>query len=503
MERIHATAAFIFVPGKLTIAHIASTFLPADIYTKLQKAMGKDCILVSATDVHGIWIKRELARTNADYTELIQSFHQKYQEEFKKLNIHFDHYGITNDPWLETTVKSSLSNLHKKGLIKRKNSVTYICQGCNEHLPKRFRLKGDKLKSTGKVDIYNDEDLEQVCSFCQSKDITTTNHKNWFIDLNAGMDQIRSDIEKLKSPQVRNVLLSVLKNELSDWDITRRNYTGFAFPDEMNEEDDLFVYLWYESLIGYLLLANNEPQIKNKFVHFLGKNIVYYHGVIWPYILRQALDDYTTEFDISARGFLDLKKTDERLLGIDSVIDLLGVDYTRFYVAFKVNDNIQDFQFSLPEATDIINNILINRVGAFFNRCRKIIYNSEVATFENVAIDAEIIALVSRKIEEVERSLNNNAINEALNKIIELVRESNNHISTQKYYQVSDEVSMAQVGYLLSVSIVLIRCYVPNIVEDYNIFLNRYSTVHCVLNADRKFSNSVVEQNESIWQKLF
>ena len=500
MPRIVTTAAFMFIPSELTIAHMASTFIPADIFTKLQRILGKDCILVSATDVHGIWIKREIAKGKHSYKSLINRYHKKYQELFEKLSINFDSYSITNDLALESLVKKSLLNLYNKNLLKEKYSNNYVCQNCLEYLPKRFRLKTEKVKSTGKLDINDEENLKEECSFCGCTDIQKQVSKNWVINLNVGIKEILNDIYKLKVPYIRKYLLSVIKEGIDDWDITRKNYLGFLLPKVINPNKDM--YLWYESLIGYAVLSDCQKIPGTKFVHFLGKNIVYYHGIVWPFLLRKALNDNKTEFDISARGFLSIERTDKELIEIDSIVNILGVDYTRFYLAYKVRDSFNDFSFNLEEVKNIINNVLIKKVGSFLDRCRKIIYKSKIKFFLKIEINSKLVYLVENRIKVIEKYLNDFKLNSVLNEILELIHDCNNEISKNKYYCLSDKNSMAQLCYMISVTTCFLRIYVPEIISVYDIFNTPYLIFDNILNSKNEFTNTIKEETEQKWIKL-
>jgi methionyl-tRNA synthetase len=502
MERIITTAAFMFVPSPLNIAHIASTFLPADIYNKLQKVLGKDCLLVSATDAHGIWIKREMNIRGCSYKDLINDFHKKYMALFNKLHITFDSYSITNDPSLESLVTDSIMSLHNQKLLKESSYENYVCNNCLEYLPKRFRIQTEKIKSTGKLDILDKEKLKECCSFCGSSDIRKETNNNWVLDLKAGIDEVLTDVKKLKNVNVKNYLLSILKKEIKEWDITRRNYIGFLLPEEINPDKDMYIYLWYESLIGYALLSNCLQKQDTKFVHFLGKNIIYYHGIVWPFLLRHALHDYKTEIEISARGFLNIEKSDNELIEIDDIISEIGADYARFYLAFKVKDSFNDFNFTVKEAKEIINNILINKIGSFLDRCRKIVYMSGIKEFDDIKINSGIISLVKERIKKIENCLSYQALNSVLQNILGLVKEFNNYISEKKYYCSKDEVSIAQVCYMLSVTTCLLKVYIPEIILTYSIFNKTHLTVDSILNFNDEYHIKVTKFNKEKWEKL-
>lgn len=282
------TAAFPFIPAELSLAHFASTYLPADIFYKFMKLQDYDCIFLSATDVHGTWIKKKLLAAESDYSALVSHWDNIYRSNFQSMRIDFSHYHITSDKILEKLVHDSLWSLRNNNHIYQDETTVFQCEMCFELLPKRFRNIGGRTTKTGKIELdFNDKQTQ--CSFCGSNDIAEKISQHWFLDLSKHEETIRKVISNFKSPAVKNYLLSTVNKGLQPWNFTRDNYLGIKVPFS----EDKFVYLWFDSLLGYLIEIEKSNLLHNidemTFYHFCGKNIVYYHGIIWPVLLSKGV----------------------------------------------------------------------------------------------------------------------------------------------------------------------------------------------------------------------
>ena len=111
----------------------------------------------------------------------------------------------------------------------------------------------------------------------------------------------------------------------------------------------------------------------------MSKNIVYYHGIIWPILLYlgcQGTENF--EIQIAVKGFLNIKDSNNDLVDIDKALSMYDKDYLRFYVTYVVKDNITDFKFELSEFKNLINSVLCKNIGGFYKRCRNILYKYNI-----------------------------------------------------------------------------------------------------------------------------
>ena len=462
MKNIIVTAAYPFIPARLNMAHMASTYVPADVYARFIKLLGYNCQFVSATDIHGISIQNLFKSEKKSNEEIIEEFDEYYKECFRALDIQYDTYLRTDTPEVKTLVYQSLEVLREKGYIKKHESDNYLCKTCNEYLPKRFRVQGVGVTATNKLKLSQDE-AHLKCAFCGSEDIELQHIEHWFLDLNKGEKLIEKFVEEQNDKVVKNYLISILKQGLKEWDFTREHYFGLQIPFE---DTNKYIYLWYESLVAYLTLFNYKEG-PYYFKHFMGKNIVYYHGIIWPILLEEGLNVNVEGLQICAKGFMDVSQSEENLIDIKKAMSLYHKDYIRFYAIYRVPNSFNDFYFTEENFKQVINSILCQQVGGFFKRCRSILYknNLEVVPDIEVQNNAFTLWLENESIPFYEWDINN-----ILKSVIEYIKSCGNEIEKYKIYLNPTVEKLRLLCEMLACGLLLMAPFIPNLVNDYNIF---------------------------------
>lgn len=350
------TAAFPFVPAELNVAHFASTYVPADISRRLLSALGEDVLLVSATDYHSIYASRDGKSPDA---ALCERYHRAYLALFQRMGICFDCYFTTEDPAHKERVQDTFLHLQKEGLIVRASAADQVCSGCGCFLPRRF----------------SEENGEQRCRFCGGKCIETREMPHYFLKLSGTEAQLRDFAATLRQRDVRNAVLRYASDGLSDWDITRYNTLGVPVP---SDEEQSF-YIWFDSLVGYRSLCADCGEPPRQTVHFIGKNIVYYHSAVWQLLARRLFGP-ETDVQLSARGFLNLQQTDGSLLNLEALTARCSPDVVRFYLAFKVKDNVRDYAFSEQDLRNVADHYCCRQLGGFFYRAWQLLRVQESAS---------------------------------------------------------------------------------------------------------------------------
>ena len=468
-EKFVVTAAYPFIPAEINMAHIASTYLPADIYYRFLKQLDLDVVFVSATDVHGIMIKKLFEDSKDGTEEIILRYHKEYEKQFDKMGIYFDEYNRTDTDEVKKLVYSSLDNLYSKNLIYKKCSKNYLCMKCGEVLPKHYRIEAKGRTETNKMILKGEERYR--CYFCGSPDIVERVCEHWFLKFDEETKSIINRVIELQSNKfVREYLESILKKGLKDWDFTRDNHYGIEMPAFYQDvELKQYIYLWFESLISYLSLFHYHPEEHVFIKHFMSKNIVYYHGIIWPVLLylgMKGTDNF--EVQISTKGFLNIKSSDKEMVDIDTTTKKYSKDYIRFYIIYLVKDNITDFYFKNNKFTEIINSILCKQLGGFFKRCRNIIYKYNClqvpqGDFE----DCKFKELIQ--------------VNALLMDDIGYIKYCGKVIETKKIYINPTKKLLEELCYLMAGALLLMKGVIPDIIEEYNIFkefdLTSYSSI--------------------------
>lgn len=466
-KKIVVTAAYPFIPAEINMAHFASTYIPADICFRFLKEIGKNVTFVSATDVHGISIKNLAKGKNTDINTIIDSYHQKYLSIFEQMGIYFNYYARTDTTKVEESVRRSVTRLYEKEKIYRKKSINYLCKNCGEYLPKHYRLSTGYKTATDKM-ILSSEMSALKCFFCHSEEIEKEEIEHWFLKFDDECKQIISRVvNNQNNKYVKNYLKSILDNGLQDWDFTRDNYWGLKFPIKTNVNEQ-YIYLWYESLIAYLSLFDYDCGDHVLLKHFMSKNIVYYHGIIWPVLLYLGIPGTSNfELQISDKGFLNINESDPILVNVRSALDNFERDYLRFYVSYLVKDNITDFKFVKTQFIDIINSILCKNIGGFFKRCRNIIYKYNITT---VPLKFVRDNFFDKLILEYKKKYIKKECNELLEDALGYIKHCGKEIEVRKIYNCPSEENIGLLCFMLAGALILMKKFIPDLVEVYNIF---------------------------------
>lgn len=491
------TAAFPFIPAELHYGHLASTYLPADIHHRAMKSLGQESLLISATDVHGAWVRKEkLANGMIDTSQLIDSWHEKYRKQLNSFGILFDIYFRTDEEWLKNLSYSSLFRLRDKNYISSLETEVYACEDCGENLPKRMRYKSETTSRSGKKRFdYDTTKSEIECGFCSSNRVFGQRVNHWFFDLNKGREITDRFIANQIDMNVRNYLQS--QEEFVNWDITRDKYDGIKMPFG---KEDQFLYLWYESLLGYFHPAIFENALKNHqdicFNHFIGKNIIYYHGTALPIMAIEGLEISNFVSQVSARGFLDFDGSSKMFREL-SVPPGINSDYLRFYVAFKTPDSIADYSFSDLEFKNIVNKLLCNGLCSFFKRCRVLLDNAPLA---NTLMPSRFGEEYKTSKKEIVANLKALKIRSSLQKSLDYLRWSGTIFETEKLYGKKDQQSISDIAFLLATNLSFFSPFIPKITESYNPFKN--------WNPEEKFefenfqNLEIVKSEIPFWQRI-
>ncbi|HPC38404.1 MAG TPA: methionine--tRNA ligase [Exilispira sp.] len=383
------TSALIYANGPLHMGHLVE-YIQTDIYSRACKLQKQDAIYVCADDTHGTPIEINAMQMKITPEELIEKFHKEHKEDFDKFFIDFDEYYTTNGPKNREVVELIYEKVKENGYIYEKDIEATYCEHCNRFLPDRF-VKGtcpvcgaenqygdtcEKCNST-----YKPQDLiNSYCIICGNRPALKKS-KHYFFNLSALRDKIIDYFKKTNfQDEIKNYLMNWLKEGLKDWDISRDGpYFGFKIP-----ESDQYFYVWFDAPIGYIGSTKEYCDKNNlnwedywiskdsQIIHFIGKDIIYFHFLFWPAILIAA--DFSLPTHIQVHGFLNINgqkmsKSRGTFITAKDFIKRGGdPQYLRYYYACLLGNSINDFDFNDNDYKTIINSNLIGKYGNLVNR---------------------------------------------------------------------------------------------------------------------------------------
>jgi len=409
-SRILVTAALPYANGSIHLGHLVE-YIQADIWVRFLKMRGQDAIYVCADDTHGTPIMIKAMQEGIKPEELIEGFHAEHARDFSDFHIEFDIYGSThcdeNRKWSERIYQSALD----KGHIERRSVEQNFCPHDELFLPDRF-LRG-KCPSCGAEDQYGDvcevcnstyqstELIDPKCALCGTTPERRSS-EHLFFKLSDFSDFLAdwTGTEGHLQPEIHNFVANWLKEGLRDWDITRDGpYFGFEIPGEENK----FFYVWLDAPIGYI--ANNErwcaengrdvadywEKPGTKIYHFIGKDIVYFHVLFWPAMLKCA--DLNLPTMVPVHGFLTVEgtkmsKSRGTFINARTFLEHMDPQALRYYYATKLNSGVDDLDISFTDFVNRVNAELVNKIANLASRSMSFLYKRLDARLGRIPDDA-------------------------------------------------------------------------------------------------------------------
>jgi methionyl-tRNA synthetase len=429
-KRYLITSALPYANGPLHIGHLAGAYLPADIYVRFQRLMGKDILYICGSDEHGAAITIKAMKEKSTPQEIVDKYHNLFKETFSRIGISFDMYHRTSEQIHHETSQEFFSKLYSKGEFEEKESEQYYDEKAKQFLADRYIM--GTCPKCGNPDAYGDQCEKCGSSLGPTELInpisTLTGDKpvlkktvHWYLPLDKYEEWLRHwintgelDGEQLHDPdQWKNHVLgqckSWLDGGLQPRAMTRDLDWGVDVPHHIKGHEGKKLYVWMDAPIGYVS-ATRQWAIDHKknwkkywqdkesaLIHFIGKDNIVFHCLIFPAILH-AHGDYNLPINVPANQFMNLegrKISTSRnwAVWVHEYLDEFQdrQDELR-YVMIKNMPEQKDSEFTWKSYQDANNNELVNNLANFVNRVVVLTnkyYGGKVPAFDE---NAEIIS---------------------------------------------------------------------------------------------------------------
>ena len=401
-RKLFVTTALPYANGPFHIGHIME-YIQADIWVRFQRMLGNDVHFVCADDAHGAPIMLKAEAEGITPRELVARIAAGRPQYLQGFHLSFNHWHSTDSPENVALSQDVYTKLKNAGLVYVKPVEQFYDPVKGMFLPDRY-IKGECPNCHSK-DQYGD--ACEVCSTVYAPTelinpystlsgakpvLKTSDHYFFRLSDPRCVDFLRTWLETpgRLQPSVANKAKEWLSGKgdqaLGDWDISRdAPYFGIPIPDAPGK----FFYVWLDAPIGYLASlksyfdsgkarANGEPRTFEEFLaapdteqlHFIGKDIIYFHTLFWPAMLKFAGPPYKVPNTVYVHGFIQLggeKMSKSRGTGLDPLRYLevgLKAEWLRYYIAAKLNANVEDFDF-IPD--DFIARVNSDLVGKYVN----------------------------------------------------------------------------------------------------------------------------------------
>jgi len=398
-RKIFVTTALPYANGPLHIGHIME-YIQADIWVRFQRMQGHELHFISADDAHGAPIMLKAQAEGVTPQQLVASIAAERPRYLAGFHLSFDHWYTTDSPENTQLSQDIYRRLKSAGLIYRKSVEQFYDPVKGMFLPDRY-IKGECPNCHAK-DQY--ADACEVCSIVN----TPTELIDPYSTLTGAKPVLKSSehfffklsdrrcVEFLAGwlgaagrlqPQVVNKAGEWLagrgEQTLGDWDISRdAPYFGIPIPDAPGK----YFYVWLDAPIGYLAALKNyfelgkarahgERRSFEEFlsasdteqIHFIGKDIIYFHTLFWPAMLKFAGAPYKVPDHVWVHGFITVSgaKMGKRLGNTISPLRYLEIgmnaEWLRYYIAAKLNANVEDLDFNPDDFLARVNSDLIGK----------------------------------------------------------------------------------------------------------------------------------------------
>ena len=328
-KRYTITAALPYTNGPIHIGHLAGVYVPADIYSRYLRAQKKDVAFICGSDEHGVAISIRAKKEGVSPKEIIDKYDGMIRKSFDQLGISFDNYSRTSAPIHHETASDIFSKMHTAGQFVEEVTEQLYDPEAKQYLADRFvtgtcpkcnhtEAYGDQCEQCGSS--LNATELINPKSTLSGAEPILKETKHWFLPLDQYEDFMKEwVIEGHKEdwkPNVYGQVKSWVDEGLRPRAVTRDLDWGIPVPVE--GADGKVLYVWFDAPIGYIsstkewAAKNNkdwEPYWKDEetsLVHFIGKDNIVFHCIIFPCILKAA-GDYILPENVPANEFLNLE----------------------------------------------------------------------------------------------------------------------------------------------------------------------------------------------------
>ena len=411
MRKLLVTSALPYANGSIHLGHLVE-YIQTDIWVRFQKMSGNESYYICADDTHGTPIMLKAEEENISPDDLVNKVHDEHDNDFKEFNVNFDHFYSTNSPENKKLSESIYNTLKENNKISSKEIDQFYDESKAMFLPDRF-IKGscpkceaedqygDSCEKCGAT--YSPTELKNPYSVLSGTEPIRKKTLHYFFKLSECEEFLKEWIKnETLQPEAENKLKEWFDMGLQDWDISRdAPYFGFEIPDAPGK----YFYVWLDAPIGYMASFKKFAQMNNlsfdefwnkdstaELIHFIGKDILYFHALFWPATLNYA--NYRTPSKIFTHGFLTvngekMSKSRGTFITARSYLDhIKDPNFLRYYYATKLNSSMEDLDLNLDDFVAKNNSDLI---GKFIN------IPSRTSGFVSKFFNFELMSLASIK----------------------------------------------------------------------------------------------------------
>ncbi len=479
-KKLFITSALPYANGNLHLGHMLE-HTQSDIFARINRALGRKVRYLCAEDAHGAPIMLRAEKEGISPEDFVEKARADKWQTLQAFNISYDHYHSTHSPENEYMVKRIYNKLKQNGHIETKTVEQLYDPEKHMFLADRF-IKGQCPKCKAEEQYgdncevcaatYNATEVINPRSVISGATPILKESLHYFVNLKNFEPMLKQWMQQgALQEQVINKLQEWFEMGLKSWDISRdAPYFGFKIP----QTEDKYFYVWLDAPVGYLGCLkyvcdqNDEnlddwiaPNAATEMVHFVGKDILYFHSLFWPAMLHGA--ELKVPDSVFVHGFITvngkkMSKSRGTFINASTYLKYFHADYLRYYFASKLSDKIVDIDLNLEDFISKVNADLVGKIVNIASRCAGFVVKKFDATLANELHNPTLYKHFIDKSDEITQLFLQRKYSQAIKIIMALADKANQYISDMEPWQaIKDESRQQEVHQVCSTGINLFR----------------------------------------------
>ena len=540
-KRYTITAALPYANGPIHIGHLAGAYIPADIYSRYLRLMEKDIVFICGSDEHGAAISIRAKKEGVSPQKIIDKYHFMIKKSFLDFGISFDNYSRTSSKIHHQTASNFFIDLYDKNIFIEKETEQLYDAKENQFLADRYvegecpkcnfkEAYGDQCENCGST--LNATDLINPKSKLSGNKPSLKKTKHWFLPLNNFENFLKKWFLKEKKSDWKTNVYGQVKSWISEGlkprAITRDIDWGIPVP--IKDAIGKVLYVWFDAPIGYISStiewAEKEKvdwkpywqDPNTELVHFIGKDNIVFHCVIFPSILK-ASEKYILPSNVPANEFLNLegeKFSTSKNWAIwldDYMKDFPEMEDTLRYVLTANAPENKDNDFTWKDFQAKNNNELVAIFGNFINRVAVLTekyydgLTPQISDFNKE--EQNLLDEIYSYPKKIGKSLEKFKFREAVNKMIDLARIGNKYLADQEPWKIIKTPNAEKVKTIMNISIqicgiltLVCEPFLPNtsnkLKEQFNIINTNWNSI----NKNNPIISTKIKKSSLIFRKI-
>lgn len=468
-KRYLVTAALPYANGPVHIGHLAGCYLPADIYVRYQRAQKRDIKFIGGSDEHGVPITIRAMKEGVSPQQIVDKYHAQLKESFEQMGISFDIYSRTSNKVHHETAAAFFKKLYDDGLFEEKETEQYYDEKTNTFLADRYitgtcpicgnpNAYGDQCERCGSS--LSPEQLINPRSTLSDAVPVKRKTKHWYFPLQNYEDWLKDWVLEGHKEWKNNVYgqcKSWLDSGLQSRAMTRDSSWGVKVP--LPDAEGKVLYVWFDAPIGYISATKELTEDwadywckdDTKLVHFIGKDNIVFHCIIFPAMLK-AHGGFVLPDNVPANEFLNIegeKVSTSRNWAVwvhEYIKDFPGCEDMLRYVLCANAPETKDNDFTWKDFQQRIKGELSDVFGNFENRAFVLMHKLcggkvpplHADVFDET--DKNLLAEFEVTKAKVEEAIENFKFRDALSEVIDLARKGNKYMQEKEPWKVANSL---------------------------------------------------------------